>query len=117
MARLLVGLPALQGDLEKYAKRFDLVEVCPAEVVPKPATLRRWRKAVPPSFVFSVVLPPAVAELTPGPPPDAARRPPHRRQQEAPRRGLRPHPPGGHRPLLGGGRPLGAGRGHRHGAR
>jgi uncharacterized protein YecE (DUF72 family) len=72
MARLLVGLPALQGDLEKYAKRFDLVEVCPAEAVPKPATLRRWRKSVPPSFVFSVVLPPVVGQLTPGSDLDAA---------------------------------------------
>src|SRR5262245_41968493 len=73
MARLLVGLPALQGDLEKYAKRFDLVEVCPGEgAVPKPTTLRRWRKSVPPAFVFSVVLPKAVGELAPGPALDAA---------------------------------------------
>lgn len=28
-------------------------------------TLRRWRKAVPPMFAFSVVLPPIVAELRP----------------------------------------------------
>jgi uncharacterized protein YecE (DUF72 family) len=73
MAGLLVGLPALKGDLEKYASRFDLVELRPGDVaVLKPSTLRRWRKAVPPAFVFSVVLPPAVAELTPGPAFDAA---------------------------------------------
>lgn len=67
MARLLVGLPAPQGDLEKYATRFDMVEVRPVDTqVPKASTLRRWRKSVPPSFVFSVVLPRVVGELTPG---------------------------------------------------
>jgi uncharacterized protein YecE (DUF72 family) len=73
MARLLFGLPALQGDLEKYASRFDLVELRPVDAaLPKPSTLRRWRKAVPPSFVFSVVLPRVVGELTPGAAFDAA---------------------------------------------
>ena len=73
MARLLVGLPALQGDLEKYASRFDIVEVRPGDgSMPKTGTLRKWRKAVPPSFVFSVVLPRAVCELTPSPALDAA---------------------------------------------
>ena len=68
MARLLVGLPALQGDLEKYSSRFDLVELRPVDAaLPKASTLRRWRKTVPPSFVFSVVLPKAVGELSPGP--------------------------------------------------
>ena len=72
MARLLVGLPILQGDLEKYASRFDVVELRPVDAaLPKPATLRRWRKSVPPSFVFSVLLPRAVAVLTPGPALDA----------------------------------------------
>jgi uncharacterized protein YecE (DUF72 family) len=75
MARLLVGLPALHGDLEKYATRFELVELRLSTEggasAPKPATLRKWRKAVPPSFVFSVVLPRAVAALTPGPALDA----------------------------------------------
>jgi uncharacterized protein YecE (DUF72 family) len=80
MARLLVGLPALQGDLEKYASRFEVVELRldgggagkPPGAAPKPATLRKWRKAVPPSFVFSVVLPREVGALTPGPALDAA---------------------------------------------
>jgi uncharacterized protein YecE (DUF72 family) len=73
MARLLVGLPALQGDLEKYATRFDLVELRPVDAaLPKPSTLRRWRKAVPPSFVFSVVLPRVIGDLAPGPELDAA---------------------------------------------
>ncbi len=67
MARLLVGLPALQGDLEKYASRFDLVELRPVDAaLPKPSTLRRWRKTVPPAFVFSVVLPRVVGALAPG---------------------------------------------------
>ena len=98
MARLLVGLPALQGDLGKYAGRFDLVELRPTEAAsvappagrpkaprdggkpppppvglfPKAATLRKWRKSVPPSFVFSVVLPRVVGDLVPGDALDAA---------------------------------------------
>jgi uncharacterized protein YecE (DUF72 family) len=66
MARPHVGLPALQGDLEKYAERYDLLEIRPGETPgPRPATLRAWRKKVPPSFVFSVVLPKIVGELRP----------------------------------------------------
>ena len=58
MARLLVGLPALQGDLEKYTTRFDLLELRPVDtIVPRPGTLRKWRKLVGPGFVFSIVLP------------------------------------------------------------
>jgi uncharacterized protein YecE (DUF72 family) len=73
MARLLVGLPALQGDLEKYASRFELVELRPGDVaLPRPNTLKKWRKSVPPAFVFSIVLPRAVAELAPGAELDAA---------------------------------------------
>jgi uncharacterized protein YecE (DUF72 family) len=73
MSRLLVGLPALKGDLEKYASRFDLVELHAGDAaMPKPATLRKWRKSVPPAFVFSVVLPRVVAELEAGPAFDAA---------------------------------------------
>jgi uncharacterized protein YecE (DUF72 family) len=73
MARLLVGLPALQGDLEKYKTRFDLLELRPVDTtVPRPGTLRKWRKLVGPGFVFSVVLPKAVGDLTPGPALDAA---------------------------------------------
>ncbi|APR75236.1 Hypothetical protein A7982_00582 [Minicystis rosea] len=67
MARLLVGLPAPQGDLAKYATRFDMVEVRPVDTpIPKASTLRKWRKSVPPAFVFSVVLPRVVGDLTPG---------------------------------------------------
>jgi len=67
MARLLVGLPALQGDLEKYQARFDMVELRPIDTsVPRLGTLRKWRKSVSPAFVFTVVLPRVVGELVPG---------------------------------------------------
>jgi uncharacterized protein YecE (DUF72 family) len=69
----MVGLPALQGDLAKYASRFELVEVRPVDTaIPKPSTLRKWRRSVPPAFAFSVVLPRVVGELSPGPELDAA---------------------------------------------
>lgn len=67
MTRLLVGLPSLKGDLQKYKNRFDLVELRPVDAsTPRPSTLRKWRKAVPPGFVFSVVLPRVVGELASG---------------------------------------------------
>lgn len=66
MPRIHIGLNALQGTLERYSKRFDLVELRPDPAVPiKPQTLRRWRKAVAPTFCFSIVLPSIVAELKP----------------------------------------------------
>ncbi len=66
MARPHVGLATLEGDLERYAEKYDLLELRPGDAaVPKPATLRAWRRKVPPSFVFSVVFPRAVAELKP----------------------------------------------------
>ncbi len=64
MSRLLVGLPTLVGDIQKYKDRFDMVELRPVDTsVPKERTLRTWRKQVPPGFVFSVVLPRVVGEL------------------------------------------------------
>jgi uncharacterized protein YecE (DUF72 family) len=73
MARVLVGLPALLGDIQRYKKRFDMVELRPVDSsIPRTATLRGWRKNVPPGFVFSVVLPRAVGELVEGPELDAA---------------------------------------------
>jgi uncharacterized protein YecE (DUF72 family) len=66
MARPHVGLAALEGDLERYAEKYDLLELRPGDSAgPKPATLRAWRRKVPPSFVFSVVLPKPVSELKP----------------------------------------------------
>jgi uncharacterized protein YecE (DUF72 family) len=73
MTRICLGLPALQGDLRAYQKRFDLVELRPVDAsLPKASKLRAWRKSVPPTFVFSVVLPRVVGELAGGEAADAA---------------------------------------------
>lgn len=73
MARLLVGLPALRGDIQKYKNRFDMVELRPVDTsLPRLATLKKWRASVPPSFVFSTVLPRVVGELEAGKPLDEA---------------------------------------------
>src|SRR5262249_61882055 len=66
MARPHVGLATLEGDLERYAEKYDLLELRPGDAaVPKASTLRAWRRKVPPSFVFSVVFPKPVSELKP----------------------------------------------------
>jgi uncharacterized protein YecE (DUF72 family) len=70
-ARLHVGGKELKGDLAAYAKRFDLLEVrgldAPSlRLAPSPATLRRWRRLVPPAFEFAVVAGPSLARLKPG---------------------------------------------------
>jgi uncharacterized protein YecE (DUF72 family) len=73
MARLLVGLPGLQGNIQETKDRFDMVELRPVDTsVPRVATLRKWRKAVPPTFVFSVILPRVLGELASGEEADAA---------------------------------------------
>ena len=66
--RFHIGAKDLRGTVEAYAKRFDLLEVpLPTSAKPKhgptAATLRKWRKAVPPHFEFVVVLGPSVAKL------------------------------------------------------
>ncbi len=66
--RLHVGAKDLKGDLAAYGKRFDLLEVrgvaaASLKQAPSVATLRRWRRAVPPQFEFSVVAGPAVSAL------------------------------------------------------
>lgn len=64
MTTVHVGLPSHLGNLARYASHFDLVEVRPvATSIPRLTKLRQWRKDVPPSFVFSVVLPPILGEL------------------------------------------------------
>lgn len=65
--RLFVGPATHKGDLAKLAARFDLVEIRAEGAVPRAATLRSWRRSVPPGFVFSVVLPRIVGELARGP--------------------------------------------------
>ncbi len=65
MARLLVGMPTLQGKLETYASRYDVLEVRPVDTpLPKLSKLAKWRERVSPSFAFSVVLPRSVASLS-----------------------------------------------------
>ena len=66
MAPWHVGLPALSGDIARYAQRWGLAEVRPVDTsIPAAARLRSWRKQVPPAFAFSVVLPRVVGELRP----------------------------------------------------
>jgi uncharacterized protein YecE (DUF72 family) len=67
--RFYIGAKGLRGDIASYAKRFDLLEVATgtsSATVPSLATLKRWRKAVPPHFAFTVVAGPVVSALRPG---------------------------------------------------
>lgn len=66
--RLHVGSTELRGEIAAYAKRFDLFEVRgfaakALKQAPSAATLRRWRKGVPPRFEFAVSAGPAVGKL------------------------------------------------------
>ena len=68
--RVHIGSKELRGELAAYAKRFDLLEVRGVDAAslrqaPSAATLRRWRKAVPPQFEFGVVAGPNVGKLRP----------------------------------------------------
>jgi uncharacterized protein YecE (DUF72 family) len=70
--RVHVGSKELRGELAAYAKRFDLLEVrgmdaANLRLAPSAATLRRWRKGVPPAFEFAVVAGPAIGKLKPSP--------------------------------------------------
>jgi uncharacterized protein YecE (DUF72 family) len=70
--RYHIGAKDLRGAIDAYAKRFDLLEVkLPTAEHPKlgptPATLRKWRKAVPPHFEFVVVLGASIGKLRPSP--------------------------------------------------
>ncbi|MDP9001773.1 MAG: DUF72 domain-containing protein [Myxococcota bacterium] len=70
-----IGAKELRGPIAAYAKRFDLLEVRVAlgvsdgselpGAVPSLATLRRWRKSVPPHFHFAVVAGPHLARVKP----------------------------------------------------
>jgi uncharacterized protein YecE (DUF72 family) len=70
-----IGARELRGAIAAYAKRFDLLEVrvaphgtgAEAAIAPTIATLRRWRKSVPPAFDFSVVGGPSLAHVKAGP--------------------------------------------------
>jgi uncharacterized protein YecE (DUF72 family) len=65
--RFHIGAKELRGAITAYAKRFDLLEVPLLEAGDKraisTATMRKWRKAVPPHFDFCVVAGPNVAKL------------------------------------------------------
>ena len=66
--RVHIGTKELRGDIAAYAKRFDLLEIRgfdadKQKLAPSPATLRRWRKAAPPTFEFAVVAGPGVGKL------------------------------------------------------
>ncbi len=66
--RVHIGAKELKGDLAAYAKRFDLLEIRGIEAAnlkqaPSAATLRKWRRAVPPRFEFAVVAGPNVGRL------------------------------------------------------
>ncbi len=69
--RMHIGAKDLRGDIAAYAKRFDFLEVrgpaaSDTSEVPSAATLRRWRRAVPPQFEFAVICGPNVAKLNAG---------------------------------------------------
>lgn len=71
--RLHVGQSALHGDIARYARRFDLLELrAEPGRLPKPATLRRWLTQVPEGFRFSVMLPRVVSSLASGDASEAA---------------------------------------------
>jgi uncharacterized protein YecE (DUF72 family) len=73
MQRVHIGTKTLQGRLERYAQRFDLLELrLDQDALLQPRTLRRWRNSVPPTFAFSVVLPPIVCSLRSSEQSDAA---------------------------------------------
>jgi len=68
--RYHVGAKGLQGDIKAYSKRFDFLEVPmpPADqphLGATPATMKRWRKGVPPHFEFCVVLGPNIGGVKP----------------------------------------------------
>lgn len=66
--RLHIGTKELRGALAAYAKRFDLLEVrgesaADLKRAPTAATLKKWRKAVPPSFEFAIAAGPNLAKV------------------------------------------------------
>ena len=71
-----IGAKELRGAIAAYAKRFNLLELrvtlgSPSDpeaagFTPTLATLKRWRKSVPPTFDFAVVAGPALSRVKPG---------------------------------------------------
>lgn len=62
--QLFVGRNQLEGDIARYASRFNLLEVrADSSNLPRGARLADWRKRVPADFVFSIVLPKALGQF------------------------------------------------------
>ena len=62
--QLFVGRHNLEGDIARYASRFNLLEVrADATNLPRGARLADWRKRVSATFAFSVVLPRSVGQF------------------------------------------------------
>jgi uncharacterized protein YecE (DUF72 family) len=59
--QLFVGRNALEGDIARYASRFNMLELrADATNLPRGARLAEWKKRVPAEFAFSIVLPRAL---------------------------------------------------------
>src|SRR5437899_333599 len=70
--RFHIGAKSLRGPIDAYAKRFDLLEVAMHAAgddspTMTTASMRRWRKGVPPHFDFCVVVGPNIAKLRASP--------------------------------------------------
>ncbi len=62
--QLHVGQAALRGDIARYARRFDMVELrAEPGKLPRGKQLAEWARSGPERYVFSVVLPRSVAAL------------------------------------------------------
>jgi len=62
--QLFVGKNQLEGDIARYASRFNLLELrADATNLPRGARLADWKKRVPADFAFSIVLPKATGLL------------------------------------------------------
>jgi uncharacterized protein YecE (DUF72 family) len=62
--QLYVGRNAHEGDIARYAARFNMLELrADATNLPRGARLADWRKRVPSEFMFSIVLPKALGLL------------------------------------------------------
>jgi uncharacterized protein YecE (DUF72 family) len=61
---LFIGKSSLQGDIARYAARFNALEVrSDAGNLPRTAKLAEWTRRVPSGFAFSVVLPKGTSAL------------------------------------------------------
>jgi len=70
--KLHIAAKDLRGEISAYAKRFNMLELrvphaLELKKAPSAATLRRYRRAVPPTFQFAVMCGPSVCAAKPGP--------------------------------------------------